>query len=223
MPDRAPRILWPVIWTVLSAAALAALLVLNATAREVAAETARTLFGIFTTPFIFEATVAVFGIFVVLAINHWRLKKEGDGWVYLVSREPAPGAGSLPAAITQRLHGGVIMQDKPEAMDEAGTSRLMVEGFLEMGMAAQAKQELEDGTTLPDDAATAALRIRVLAANLDTGAAQVLAQESLVRFTEDRPLFAQTALDCAGWLQSHAPHQQEAARFWQEQAAGLKS
>jgi uncharacterized integral membrane protein len=220
MTDRASRILWSAIWTVLGAAALITLLVLNATAREVATETAKTLFGIFTTPFILEATVALTGIFIVLAINHWRLKKEGDGWVYLVSQEPDQSAGKLPAAITQRLQG-VVMQDKPEAVDEAATARANVEGFLELGMAAQAAQALEEFRDLPDDEATAALRIRVLAANLDTGAAQALVHESAGRFAGKEALWVQTALECAGWIEAHAQQQQAALQFWREQAGRL--
>jgi hypothetical protein len=68
MSSRASRILWPVIWTALAIAALAVLLVLNDTAREVAKDTAVTLFAIFTTPFIFETMVAIIGIFVVLTV-----------------------------------------------------------------------------------------------------------------------------------------------------------
>lgn len=218
MQSRVARILWPVIWTVLGIAALTTLLVLNATAREVATGTAKTLFGIFTTPFILESTVAVIGFLIVLFINQWRLKKEGDGWVYLVSQEPE--AGTLPASITQRLQS-IVMQDKPEAMDEAGTARANVEGFLELGMAAQAMQTLQGFSDLPDDEATAALRVRVLAANLDTATALSLLRESALRFPSSRSMFAQGALDCASWLDAHAPQQRETAAAWRAEAAGM--
>lgn len=220
MTDRNTRIHWPVIWTLVGIGALAAVVVTSPTAQEVAFETLKAIFGVVTTPFILEFTVGLVGVFIVLAINHWRIKREGDGWVYLVTHEPDPAAGTLPAAITQRLQS-VVMRDLPAAMDEAGTSRLVVEGFLEMGMAAQARQELSELTDLPDDEATSALRIRVLAANLDTTAASALLVDSAARFTTKRALFAQTAQACAEWLEAHAPTQQEAIRFWQGQANGV--
>jgi hypothetical protein len=213
MSTRATRILWPVVWTVIGIAALIALLVLNATAREVAAATTRTLVGLFTTPFILEGTVAMVGVLLVLGINRWRLDKEGDGWVYLVTQEPDSAAGKVPAAITQRLQG-IVMQEKPETMDEAGIARAKVEGFLELGMAAQAAEALSECDSLPDDELTAALRIRVMAANLDTAAAQQLLRASAGRFAETRILFAQTALDCADWLESHAPRHRDTVQLW---------
>jgi hypothetical protein len=214
MSSRASRILWPVIWTALAIAALAVLLVLNETAREVAKETAVTLFTIFTTPFIFEITVAIIGIFVVLTVNHWRIRKEGDGWVYLVTQNPDQGAGTLSPETTQRLQG-IVMQEKPEDVDEAGTSRANIEGFLELGMAGQAAEALMECDGLPDDEATVALRIRVLAANLDTVAARELLRAGTARFPKRPTLFAQTALDCAAWLESHTPQQRDAVKVWQ--------
>lgn len=60
-----------------------ALVLQNATAREVALQAAANLFGFVTTPFILEATVALFGLIAVMTYNQWRLGKEGDGWVVL--------------------------------------------------------------------------------------------------------------------------------------------
>lgn len=214
MSSRASRILWPAICTVVVIAALGLLLVLNETAREVAKEAAVTLFGIFSTPFIFETTIAIVGVFLVLAINHWRIKKEGDGWVYLMTQEPDQGASTLSPAITQRLQG-IVMHEKPEDMDEAGTIRANIEGFLELGMAGQAAEALIECGSLPDDEATVALRIRVLAANLDTVAAQELLRAGNARFPNRPTLFAQTALDCAVWLEAHAPQQRDAVKVWQ--------
>jgi hypothetical protein len=214
MSSRASRFLAPVIWTVLAVAALGLLLNFNETAREVAKDTMVKLFGIFTTPFIFEATVATIGIFLVFAINHWRIKKEGDGWVYLVTQQPDQDAATLSPQATQRLQG-IVMQEKPEEVDEAGTSRANIEGFLELGMASQAAEALLECADLPDDEATVALRIRVLAANLDTVAAQELLHAGTARFPKRPTLFAQTALDCAAWLESHIPQQRDAVKVWQ--------
>jgi hypothetical protein len=220
MSSRAARILWPVIWTVLGLVALGALLALNATAREVAKDTAKALFGIFATPFILEATVAIAGLLLVLGINQWRLNKEGDGWVYLATQEPDEETEKLPAAITQRLQG-VVLQVKPEAGEEADTMRANIEGFLELGMAAQAAEAMVECGQLPDDQVTAALRVRVLAANLDTDAARQLLRSSAARFAGGNSLFAQTAVDCANWIDSHAPRHREAIELWRTEAMGM--
>jgi hypothetical protein len=182
----------------------------------VAKDTALILFSVFTTPFIFEATVAVAGLLLLLFLNQWRLKKEGDGWVYLLTQEPDNGATKLPASITQRLEG-LLMHEKPEPVDEAGTTRAKIEGFLELGMAAQAAEALAESNLLADDAITGALRVRVLAANLDTANAQQLLRTDATRFAERRILFAQTALDCAYWLEAHAPNQRATAELWRRE------
>lgn len=217
MSDRSRRSLWPFVWVVLAFTGLVTLLVMNATAREVAIETSKTIFGIVTTPFIFEATLGISGVFIVMAINHWRIKREGDGWVYMVTHEPEEGAESLPPALTQRLQG-VILTTKPEVLDEVGTSRLMIEGFLEMGMAAQAHKEFGDLDELPDDAPSSALRIRVAAANLATEDALACLRESSSRFPREENLWSQTAGECADWLKAHAPQQHETIALWQREA-----
>ena len=213
------RFLWPVVWSLLGLGALVALVTQNEEAREVAIETSKTLFGIFTTPFIFESTVAVIGILIVLGINHWRISREGDGWVYMVTHEPEEGSESLPPAITQRLQG-VILASRPEVLDEGGASRLMIEGFLEMGMAAQAQKELADLGNLPADAPSAVLRIRVAAANLDTDHALALLRDSATHLARHEMLWTQTARECAEWLEAHAPQQKTAISLWQREAAG---
>ncbi|HSP44059.1 MAG TPA: hypothetical protein VLO11_14390 [Luteolibacter sp.] len=47
--------------------------------------------GVVTTPFFMEASFAVLGLSLVLAINHWRQKKAGDELVYLEQVEPEAG------------------------------------------------------------------------------------------------------------------------------------
>jgi hypothetical protein len=221
MNDRTARIFWPVFLSVLALLGLVAVLMTSEDAREVAGDTLRGLFGFFSTPFIFEASVGLLGIFLLLAINQWRLKKEGDGWVYLVSHEPEAGAAKLPASITQRLQGGVVLQDKPETVDEAGTARANIEGFLELGMAAQASEALEECNDLPNDGATTALRMRVLAANLHTAAARDLLHEGLARFAGQHALFAQSALECAQWIEAHAPRHRDAVEMWESEVRGI--
>ncbi|MBB5039896.1 hypothetical protein [Prosthecobacter dejongeii] len=58
------------------------------TAREVLAKAVMMVAGALATPFILESSIAIVGLVVVVAINQWRLQKEGDGWVYLAKTEP---------------------------------------------------------------------------------------------------------------------------------------
>lgn len=42
-----------------------------------------TVIGIMTTPFFMEATFAILGLVIVITLNSWRQRKEGDEFVYL--------------------------------------------------------------------------------------------------------------------------------------------
>ncbi len=57
------------------------------TASEVVWQAAANFFGLVTTPFILEATVALLGLTAVMTYNQWRISKEGDGWVVLPEDE----------------------------------------------------------------------------------------------------------------------------------------
>ncbi|HSI63357.1 MAG TPA: hypothetical protein VLE43_09565, partial [Candidatus Saccharimonadia bacterium] len=93
----------------LAMGALVAVAVFSEAAQEVLWDALRTLFAIFSTPFILESTVGLLALFIILAINKHRLEKEGDGWVYMMVQEPDEKGGSpLPKAITQRLQGTVM-------------------------------------------------------------------------------------------------------------------
>lgn len=208
-PNR--QYLWPLLWTVLGLVGYALLLVFSPTAREVSRETATMLFSILSTPFILETTFALLGIFIVMGINHWRLSKEGDGWVYMVSQEADETEAG--AKNSQRLQG-IIFQEKPLLLDQESAAHGVLEGYLDLGMAAQALKELEEQSDLPDDAPTAALKIRILAANLDTEAARALLQKSIGRFPQSGDLFKQTAKATLIWLKTHLPDH-EAIRIWE--------
>jgi hypothetical protein len=215
--SRFKEYLQPVIWTLLALAGFITLLVFNETSREVTLVTLHALFGLFTTPFIFEATCLFLSVVFLLTFNQWRLQKEGDGWVYLLTQEPEPG--TVPAAITQRLQS-VVLTEKPEWLDESQTDAGVIEGYLELGMATQAATELKERTELADNAETSALRLRVLAANLDTAAAQSQLQSTRERFPESTALLATAALDNARWLLKHL-HQADTARLWMGEAKSL--
>jgi len=190
------------------------LFVTNETAREIAGSTGRALIGLFSTPFIFEATCLFLFTVALLTYNQWRREKDGDDWVYMVTHEP--DQKDLPPAITERLQG-VVLKDKPEPMDEAQTQTGILEGYLELGMAAQAQAELFTNNDMPDTAETAALRLRVLAANPQTGSAVALLHADVARFPESKALLVQTALENARWLLKHL-HRQDAAQVWVQEA-----
>ena len=205
----------------LAMGALVAVAVFSEAAQEVLWDALRTLFAIFSTPFILESTVGLLALFIILAINKHRLEKEGDGWVYMMVQEPDEKGGSpLPKAITQRLQG-TVMKDKPEPVDEALTERSMVEGFLELGMAAEARREFDSQNELPDDAVTAALRVRVLASNLDTAEAQEFLAASAARFADHVGLLSATAREQADWFRKHLPAHEEHALLWHAEALTL--
>ena len=212
--SRSARLLVPVAWMLLAAGGLAALLVFNPTAREVTVDSLGLAFAFFSTPFILETTCAALFLIGLLAYNQWRLHKEGDGWVWLMTREP--DEKNLPATITQRLQSTILVQ-KPETMDESQAESGVIEGYLELGMPAQALQELneEAAPLTPRDAAI--LRIRVLASNLDTAVATQFLRDAAATGTASRPVLAAAAVENAGWLLKHLDRA-DLARHWLEEA-----
>ena len=80
--------------------------------------------GIITTPFFMEASFAVVGISVVLAINHWRQKRTGDDFRFL---EQVKGGAELPEHASW-----AIFPDKPLAV-EFPTLQAQAEGAMAIG------------------------------------------------------------------------------------------
>ena len=80
--------------------------------------------GVATTPFFMEAGCAVLGLTLVLAINHWREKREGAELVYLEQAEPA-------AALPEHAQWA-IYREKPLA-GESPSLLEQVEGALAIG------------------------------------------------------------------------------------------
>ncbi len=66
------------------------LLVMAANLPGLAGEFFSRIMGIVTTPFLLEASLAVLGLVLVIAINHWRQRREGDELVYLDEVRGAP-------------------------------------------------------------------------------------------------------------------------------------
>lgn len=215
--SRGARFLVPLSGILLAIGALAALLVLNPTAREVTIDALGLAFAFFTTPFVLETTCAALFLLALLAYNRWRLHKEGDGWVWLITQEPE--AKNLPATITQRLQSTVLEQ-KPEPVDELQAESGIIEGYLELGMPAQALRELDGAPAPRPPVDAAALRIRVLAANLDTERATQLLRETASVETGARRDIAAAALESARWLLKHV-QREDLARHWIAEAGRL--
>lgn len=80
----------PILMTLLMLAGGATLLSKSTEAREVVGEGVWNLFGFFTTPFVLETSIALFGIVAVVTYNQWRLNKDGNEWVEMeVPQAPA--------------------------------------------------------------------------------------------------------------------------------------
>jgi hypothetical protein len=195
---------------------LTTLLILNDTARDVTADALQLAFAVFTTPFVLETTVAAIFLIALLAYNHWRIHKEGDGWVWLMTREP--DEKNLPPTITQRLQS-TVLTEKPEAVDDTQAGSGIIEGYLELGMPAQALAELEQNVAGLHEFEAAQLRIRVLAANFETDQALALCEQAAAD-PGARNCLACVALENARWLLKH--HQAgDLAQRWIAEAKRL--
>ena len=82
----------PLIWTVSFAIAISVAAYLNETAREIVMQGLAYLFAFLTTPFVLEASAAFIGLCIVFVINNRRIEREGDGWVEMEVKQPAPAA-----------------------------------------------------------------------------------------------------------------------------------
>lgn len=93
-PSPSSRREWlePVLWSSLLIGAFVVAACVNEDIGEVARQGLAYLFTFLTTPFVLEATSALIGLFVVFAINHRRIAREGDGWVLMEVKveDPAP-------------------------------------------------------------------------------------------------------------------------------------
>jgi hypothetical protein len=213
------QLLVPIACFLLLAGGAAALLVSSETAREVTLDSLKLVFTIVTTPFILETTVASLFLLGLLAYNRWRLQKEGDGWVYLMTQETdAAGAGKGAAS---KVHS-MVLPNKPEPVDEELDEAGVIEGYLELGMAAQAMEEMNRAQM--DSANTleaALLHIRVLAANLETLAALELHRETSARHPAAQERLAQNAEQIVSWFHAHLPSHGPEAALWREQAGKI--
>ena len=134
--DERPR---QVIAGVAVIAGFSALLVLIAAGRflpGLGGEFFARILGIISTPFLMEVTLAVMGLVLVLTLNHWRQRREGDELVYLEEIDQAPAGlpeqarwaiypqEPLPAespSAADLLEGALAIGDHPAALDILAT------------------------------------------------------------------------------------------------------
>lgn len=193
-------------------AAVLVLLWLSPTAREVVGEASLTVFQIVTAPFILETSLALLGLCIVMAINHYRQEKDGDGWVYLEKREVSSEPGAVANDPPHR-HEAVIWQEKPASFDEAATQFEVIEGYLDLSLADDALQEL---AALPESLGKTEraddLHILALAMAGKLSAAARMTDERAASHPERSTRLAKSALAVAGWLHqnNHAGDEIEA-------------
>ncbi len=86
-----------------------------------------TMVGVLTTPFFLEASFILIGLTVVVAINHWRQKREGDEFVYLEQIDGPDVSVGLPEQAKWAVY-----REKP-LPGETPTLLAQVEGALAIG------------------------------------------------------------------------------------------
>jgi hypothetical protein len=72
--------------------------------------------GVLTSPFFMEASFAVIGLTIVLAINHWRQKRAGDELMYL---EQVDDAAGLPEHAAWALYRDPLAGEVPPLLVQA--------------------------------------------------------------------------------------------------------
>lgn len=82
--------------------------------------------GIITTPFLMEASFIILGLLLVMLLNYWRLRRDGDEFVYLDQAE-GPGSESLPDSARWAIYDNPPLDPvNPDLLARA-------EGALEIG------------------------------------------------------------------------------------------
>ena len=103
--------------------------------RETGRNFLRGLIGFFTTPFILETSLVLLGFSLVILLNLWRRKKDGDGWVYLAEDDPRTRDGQEPGR-----HDAVFAN--PPAAEPPELEIEVIEGLLDLGSWDEAGQRL---------------------------------------------------------------------------------
>ena len=133
----------PLVFTIGLIIALAIVWQASEIAREVLAKAVMMIVGALSTPFILETTVALFGLCIVIAINQWRLNKEGDGWVYLAQTEPDAASVAAGAETPAKRLDPVVMTTPLDQSTDLHARLAMIEGYLDLGLTQEAQDHLQ--------------------------------------------------------------------------------
>ncbi len=197
------RWLVPSAWVLAAIIAIAVLLKTNATAREVAGESALAIFQVLTAPFVLETTLAFLGLCAVLAINQYRLQKDGDEWVYLEKQTDDP-ANRVSADDPPHRHDAVVWQEKPVAFDTATAAFDVIEGYLELGLSDDAITELESLPERSQDSGPGVdLWVRALVMTGKFPEATSSFEKGAREHPDRAERMAETALTVALWLDAN--------------------
>ena len=132
----------PLIFTVVLFLVTTAVCQTSETAREVLAKAVMMIAGALATPFILEISVFLFGLVAVIALNQWRMQKEGDGWVYLAQTEPDAVSVEAGAETPAKRLEGVILTSAPDPRIDLEARLSIAEGFLDLGLKQEALEHL---------------------------------------------------------------------------------
>lgn len=83
--------------------------------------------GFLSTPVLLEVSFFTIGLIIVVAVNHWRMKREGDEFVYLEQINEAELAVALPEQAKWAIYG------KPPLPGEVPSLLDQAEGALAIG------------------------------------------------------------------------------------------
>lgn len=108
------------------------------------------MIGIVTTPFFMEASFAILGLVIVIALNHWRQHKDGDEFVYLEQVAGPDVPKDLPD------HAKWALYRQPPLEVERPTLLVQAEGAFAIGdypaaaewIGAMSRDELKQPATL---------------------------------------------------------------------------
>lgn len=83
--------------------------------------------GFLSTPVLLEVSFFTLGLMIVVGVNHWRMKREGDEFVYLEQVEAVDLPAGLPDQAKWAIYGKPPLPgEEPSLLDQA-------EGALEIG------------------------------------------------------------------------------------------
>jgi hypothetical protein len=92
-------------------------------------ETAGTLIGILTTPFLMEATLALIGLMIVICINIRRREKEGNDFVYLEQVDEKSSPRNLPDQAKWAVYREKPLDGKTLSLHEQAEGALSIDDF----------------------------------------------------------------------------------------------